>query len=58
MAENKDIGSLIADTSISALQDFNHTHGKKWNFGTNWNNVNTMFETFVYKFLFLSLIDI
>lgn len=52
MAENKDIGSLIADTSISALQDFNHTHGKKWNFGTNWNNVNTMFETFVNKFLF------
>lgn len=47
-----DIPTLVADNTKSALQDFNHDYGKAWNFGTNWSNVNTMFETFVNKYLF------
>lgn len=43
---------MIADTSKAALQDFNHDYGKSWNFGENWSNVDTMFETFVNKYLF------
>lgn len=49
---SKDIPTLIADSSKSALQDFNHDYAKQWNFGENWSNVNTMFETFVNKYLF------
>lgn len=48
----QDIPTLIADSSKSALQDFNHDYAKQWNFGENWSNVNTMFETFVNKYLF------
>lgn len=46
------VADIIADTSKSALQDFNHDYGKSWNFGENWSNVDTMFETFVNKYLF------
>lgn len=46
------VADIIADTSKSALQDFNHDYGKAWNFGENWTNVDTMFETFVNKYLF------
>lgn len=46
------VADIIADTSKSALQDFNHDYGKAWNFGENWSNVDTMFETFVNKYLF------
>lgn len=46
------VADIIADTSKSALQDFNHDHNKAWNFGENWSNVDTMFETFVNKYLF------
>ncbi|WWT40394.1 capsid and scaffold [Staphylococcus phage PT1-9] len=51
MAE-KDIPTLIADSTKSALHDFNHDYGKQWTFGENWSNVNTMFETYVNKYLF------
>lgn len=51
MAE-KDIPTLIADSTKSSLHDFNHDYGKQWTFGENWSNVNTMFETFVNKYLF------
>lgn len=51
MAE-KDIPTLIADSTKAALHDFNHDYGKQWTFGENWSNVNTMFETFVNKHLF------
>ena len=46
------VADIIADTSKSALQDFNNDYGKAWNFGENWSNVDTMFETFVNKYLF------
>jgi len=46
------VSDIIVDTSKSALQDFNSDYGKSWNFGENWSNVETMFETFVNKYLF------
>ena len=46
------VADIIADTSKSALQDFNNDYGKSWKFGENWSNVDTMFETFVNKYLF------
>ena len=46
------VEDIIADTSKSALQEFNNDYGKSWNFGENWSNVDTMFETFVNKYLF------
>lgn len=46
------VEDIIVDTSKSALQDFNHDYGKAWKFGENWSNVDTMFETFVNKYLF------
>lgn len=46
------VADIIADTSKSALEDFNHDHNKAWKFGENWSNVDTMFETFVNKYLF------
>lgn len=46
------VADIIADTSKSALEDFNHDHNKSWKFGENWSNVDTMFETFVNKYLF------
>lgn len=49
------VADIIADTSKSALQDFNHDYNKSWNFGENWSNVDTMFETFVNKYLFPKL---
>lgn len=51
-ASETDIPTLIADSTKSALQDFNHDYAKQWTFGENWSNVNTMFETYVNKYLF------
>ena len=51
-AAETDIPTLIADSTKSSLQDFNHDYGKQWTFGENWSNVNTMFETYVNKYLF------
>ena len=53
MADKKtDLPTLIADSTKASLQDFNHDYGKQWTFGENWSNVNTMFETYVNKYLF------
>lgn len=41
--------------SISALKQYNHDHSKAWDFGTNWTNVATDFETFINKYLFPKL---
>lgn len=46
------VSDMIVDTTKSALKDFNSDYGKSWNFGENWSNVDTMFETFVNKYLF------
>lgn len=51
-AAETDIPTLIADSTKAALQDFNHDYAKQWTFGENWSNVNTMFETYVNKYLF------
>lgn len=53
MADKKtDIPTLIANSTKASLKDFNHDYGKQWTFGENWSNVNTMFETYVNKYLF------
>ena len=41
--------------SISALEQYNHDYSKSWDFGTNWSNVSTDFETFINKYLFPKL---
>ena len=41
--------------SISALQQYNSDHTSAWEFGTNWSNVSSDFETFVNKYLFPKL---
>lgn len=41
--------------SISALQQYNSDHTTAWDFGTNWTNVSSKFETFVNKYLFPKL---
>ncbi|MGO3114193.1 MAG: hypothetical protein ACTIJG_12465 [Staphylococcus saprophyticus] len=46
------VADIIADSSKSALKDFNHDHSKAWKWGENWSNVDTMFETFINKYLF------
>lgn len=46
------VADIIADSSKSALQDFNSDHAKAWKWGENWSNVDTMFETFINKYLF------
>ncbi|MGO3818142.1 MAG: hypothetical protein ACTJH3_11470 [Staphylococcus equorum] len=46
------VADIITDSSKSALKDFNHDHAKAWKWGENWSNVDTMFETFINKYLF------
>lgn len=46
------VADIIADSSKSALHDFNSDHAKSWKWGENWSNVDTMFETFINKYLF------
>lgn len=41
--------------SISALQQYNSDHATAWDFGTNWTNVSSKFETFINKYLFPKL---
>lgn len=42
----------VSNQTASALRDFNKANNTAWSWGTNWTNVDTMFETFVNKFLF------
>lgn len=42
-------------TSISALQQYNRDYSTAWDFGTNWTNVSTKFETFINDYLFPKL---
>lgn len=44
--------TIVAQT---ALEKFNSATGQAWNWGSNWTNVNTEFETFINKFLFPKL---
>lgn len=41
--------------SISALQQYNRDYSVAWDFGTNWTNVASDFETFINKYLFPKL---
>src|SRR5699024_10800576 len=41
--------------SIKALEQYNHDYSKSWDFGTNWSNVSTDFETFINIYLFPKL---
>lgn len=40
---------------VTALDAYNHDYSQSWEFGTNWSNVSTGFETFVNKYLFPKL---
>lgn len=42
----------ITKATVKALDDFNAQNGTAWNFGTNWNAVDTKFENFVNNYLF------
>lgn len=44
--------TIVAQT---ALEKFNSATGQSWDWGSNWTNVNTEFETFINKFLFPKL---
>lgn len=41
--------------SMKALDQYNRDFSAQWNFGTNWSNVATDFETFINKYLFPKL---
>ena len=41
--------------SMKALDQYNRDFSAQWDFGTNWSNVATDFETFVNKYLFPKL---
>lgn len=41
--------------TINALKQYNNDYGRSWDFGTNWSNVSTDFETFLNKYLFPKL---
>lgn len=41
--------------AISALEQYNHDYSAGWDFGTNWTNVSSKFETFINKYLFPKL---
>lgn len=42
----------IGQSTLTALQQFNHDYSKQWTFGENWSNVSKDFETFINKYLF------
>lgn len=42
----------LKKATVKALDMWNKANGTSWDFGTNWTNVNTKFETFVNKYLF------
>ena len=42
-------------TSKTALQNFNSDFSTSWEWGSNWTNVESQFETFVNKYLFPKL---
>ena len=41
--------------SMKALDQYNSDFSAQWDFGTNWSNVATDFETFINKYLFPKL---
>ena len=41
--------------AISALKQYNNDYSKAWDFGTNWTNVESDFETYINKYLFPKL---
>ena len=46
------MANKLTKDAISALQQFNSDYNKSYTFGTNWSSVNTMYETFINKYLF------
>src|SRR5699024_10633367 len=43
---------VLAKATVSALQQYNHSYNTSWDFGTNFSNIGTQYETFINKFLF------
>lgn len=41
--------------SVTALQQYNHDYSATWDFGSNWSNVQTGFDTFINDYLFPKL---
>lgn len=58
MANKKALGTTpqIKAADI-ALYEFNTSYNTSWDWGENWSNVNTQFETFINKFLFPKLTE-
>ena len=52
MANEKESKRQIVRDVDDALKNFNQQYGKDWNFGTNWSNIGTEWETFINNFLF------
>jgi len=46
------MASNIVLATTNALKTYNSDYNVAWDFGTNWSNVGTDFETFVNKYLF------
>lgn len=46
------MANKLTKDAISALQQFNSDYNKSYTFGTNWSSANTMYETFINKYLF------
>ena len=43
---------IVSNQTASALRAYNKDFSTSWDWGTNWTNVDTRFETFVNKYLF------
>lgn len=46
------MSKALSKQAILALNSFNSDYNKSWDFGTNWSNIGTEFETFVNNYLF------
>lgn len=46
------MANVLAQSAMTALQQFNSDYGVGWTFGTPWTSVGTQFETFINKYLF------
>lgn len=51
------MAEINLDGIITALEAFNSDYSRSWEFGENWQNTATDFETFVNKYLFPKISD-
>lgn len=46
------MANVLIDSAVSALQDFNASHGRAFSFGDNFSAIDTEFDNFVNHYLF------